>query len=82
MYKMRFIYSKKRLIILLTIIMFIIVSRSLMPTLNFCDPAKPLWWFCAWPDPYRTVCSWKDHFPSISSYNKYEKEKEKKISKT
>ncbi|CAF2976626.1 unnamed protein product, partial [Rotaria sp. Silwood2] len=31
---------------------------------RWCDPEKPLWWFCPWPDA-ETICSWDDHFPII-----------------
>ncbi|CAF1510322.1 unnamed protein product, partial [Rotaria sordida] len=43
---------------------------------QWCDPGKPLWWFCPWPDA-RTICSWDDHFPitdqQIRSPEYYEK---------
>ncbi|CAF1544451.1 unnamed protein product, partial [Adineta steineri] len=61
------ILSLCRMIILipfiLLFVMYILYSNR---TNQLCDPAKPLWWFCSWPDPQTTVCTWNNHFPTIT----------------
>ncbi|CAF0998345.1 unnamed protein product [Rotaria sordida] len=65
-------------ILLLILIFFVIILHSQIFNKNkqWCDPGKPLWWFCPWPDA-RTICSWDDHFPitdqQIRSPEYYEK---------
>jgi hypothetical protein len=54
-------------IILLIFILFLIIfhNQFFNKKDRWCDPAKPLWWFCSWPGP-ETVCSWDEHFPTLN----------------
>lgn len=55
---------------------FFVMLFSLMSTYfvffntkyELCDPAKPLWWFCPWPDIHATVCTWSEHFPITNEH--------------
>jgi hypothetical protein len=52
-------------IILLILILFIIFIHKIFfnGITHWCDPEKPLWWFCPWPGE-ETICSWEQHFPT------------------
>jgi hypothetical protein len=54
-------------IVVLFFIFFIIIFHFQLNNKSnqWCDPEKPLWWFCPWPGP-ETVCSWNEHFPKLN----------------
>lgn len=63
--------SSIKIILLISILFLIIINTQFFNKKDYwCDPAKPLWWFCPWPGP-EAVCTWDQHFPTINGKNQY-----------
>jgi hypothetical protein len=60
--RQRFRLSSIKIILLTFILILIILYTQLFNKKDqWCDPTKPLWWFCPWPGD-ETICSWHQHF--------------------
>ncbi|UJR29865.1 hypothetical protein I4U23_017413 [Adineta vaga] len=59
-----------KLILLICIFIFIFGFKQIFFNKNsWCNPEKPLWWFCPWPG-QETICSWDEHYPKINQNNR------------
>jgi hypothetical protein len=64
------LFSSVKIILLILILFFLIFHKQVFNKKDrWCDPEKPLWWFCSWPGP-ETICSWDQHFPTINGKNR------------
>ncbi len=68
--RFRFFSSIKIFIVIVVLFIIIFHTKLIKQNDQWCDPTKPLWWFCPWPGP-ETVCSWDQHFPILNGNIRY-----------
>lgn len=55
--------SMKIILLAMTVLLAILCLQDFDRNNRWCNPEKPLWWLCSWPN-VEAVCSWNEHFPT------------------